>query len=66
MVLGDANGDGKVTVADYTAIAHYIMGNAPDNFNEKAADVNNDGKINVADYTAVAHLILYGTVEKPK
>ena len=65
-ILGDANGDGKVTVADYTAIAHYIMGNAPDNFNEKAADVNGDGKINVADYTAAAHLILYGTVEKPK
>lgn len=64
--LGDANGDGKVTVADYTAIAHYIMGNAPANFNEKAADVNGDGKINVADYTAAAHLILYGTVEKPK
>lgn len=65
-VSGDANGDGKVTVADYTAIAHYIMGNPPANFNEKAADVNGDGKINVADYTAVAHLILYGTVEKPK
>ena len=65
-LLGDANGDGKVTVADYTAIAHYIMGNATANFNEKAADVNGDGKINVADYTAAAHLILYGTVEKPK
>ena len=64
-VLGDANGDGKVTVADYTAIAHYIMGNAPTNFNEKAADANGDGKINVADYTAAAHLLLYGTVEKP-
>lgn len=66
VLLGDANGDGKVTVADYTAIAHYIMGKAPANFNEKAADVNGDGKINVADYTAAAHLILYGTVEKPK
>ncbi|MBR1655384.1 MAG: hypothetical protein IJ698_03050 [Prevotella sp.] len=66
VVIGDANGDGKVTVADYTAIAHCIMGKAPANFNEKAADVNGDGKINVADYTAAAHLILYGTVEKPK
>ncbi|MBR1655385.1 MAG: hypothetical protein IJ698_03055 [Prevotella sp.] len=66
VILGDANGDGKVTVADYTAIAHYILGKTPANFNEKAADVNGDGKINVADYTAAAHLILYGTVEKPK
>ena len=64
-INGDANGDGKVTVADYTAIAHYIMGNVPANFNEAAADVNGDGKINVADYTAVAHLLLYGTIVKP-
>ena len=66
VTLGDANGDGRVTVADYTAISHYIMGNPPENFNEKAADANSDGKINVADYTAAAHLILYGTVEKPE
>lgn len=57
-VLGDANGDGKVTVADYIAIAHHIMGNTPEGFNEKAADANGDGKINVADYVAVAHMIL--------
>ena len=57
-VLGDANGDGKVTVADYIAIAHHIMGNTPEGFNEKAADANGDGKINVADYVAVAHMIM--------
>ena len=57
-VLGDANGDGKVTVADYIAIAHHIMGNTPEGFNEKTADANGDGKINVADYVAVAHMIM--------
>jgi hypothetical protein len=66
VILGDANGDGRVTVADYTAIAHYIMADAPANFNEKAADANGDGKVNVADYTAVAHLILYGSVVRPE
>ena len=66
VILGDANGDGNVNVTDYTAMSHYIMGNPPEDFNEKAADTNGDGKINVADYTGLAHLILYGTVEKPE
>ena len=64
-ILGDANSDGKLTVADYTAITHYILGKTPTNFNDKAADVNGDSKINMADYTGVVHLLLYGTVEKP-
>lgn len=58
---GDANGDGTITVADYIAIAHYIMGNPSSNFNEKAADANGDGQINVADYIAVAHIIMNTT-----
>ena len=64
-VLGDANNDGKLTIADYTAIAHHILGRTPDNFNEKAANVNGDNKINMADYIGVVHLLLYGTIEKP-
>ena len=57
-IVGDANGDGVITVADYIAIAHYIMNNPPSEFNEKAADANGDGQINVADYIAVAHIIM--------
>ncbi len=63
--LGDANGDGNVTVADMTAIAHHVLGNTPEGFAEKAADANEDGQVNVADYTAVAHLLLYGSIERP-
>ncbi len=63
--LGDANGDGNVTVADMTAIAHHVMGRTPEGFSAKAADANGDGQVNVADYTAVAHLLLYGTIERP-
>ena len=62
---GDANGDGNLTVADMTAIAHHIVGNTPDGFAETAADANRDGQVNVADYTAVAHLLLYGSIERP-
>lgn len=64
-ILGDANGDGRLTVADYIAIAHYILGRPTENFNEKAANVNGDDKINTADYIGVAHLLLYGSIEKP-
>ncbi|MBO6295946.1 MAG: leucine-rich repeat protein [Prevotella sp.] len=63
-MIGDVNNDGYITVADYIAIVHYIMGNPPANFNVMAADTNSDGKINVADFTAITHLILYGTLEK--
>lgn len=63
--LGDANGDGNVTVADMTAIAHHVLGNTPEGFSPKAADANQDGLVNVADYTAVAHLLLYGSIERP-
>ena len=65
-MLGDANGDGKVTVADYIAIAHHIMCNPPAGFNDKAADANGDGKINVADYVAVAHMIMNAHYNKKK
>lgn len=63
--LGDANGDSNITVADMTAIAHYVMGTPTDNFSETSADANRDGQVNVADYTAVAHLLLYGNIEGP-
>ena len=62
---GDANGDGNLTVADLTAIAHHVTGNTPNGFSETAADANQDGLVNVADYTAVAHLLLYGSIERP-
>ncbi|MBR5633663.1 MAG: leucine-rich repeat domain-containing protein, partial [Prevotella sp.] len=58
--LADANGDSSIDVADYIAVANYILGNAPDNFVSKAADINGDNSIDVADYIGVANLILSG------
>ena len=57
-VIGDANGDGTVDVADITTIAAYILGAYPELFDEKAADANQDGTIDVADITATAAIIL--------
>ncbi|MCR5068592.1 MAG: leucine-rich repeat protein [Prevotella sp.] len=60
--LGDANGDNLIDVADFTAIASYILGNKPETFVDVAADVNSDLAINVADITGVSNIILYGSL----
>jgi hypothetical protein len=59
-VLGDANGDGVVDVADVVAIVNCILGEQGDNFVEAAADVNGDGIIDVADVVSVVNIILDG------
>ena len=59
---GDANGDSQIDVADFTAIANFILGSIPENFEEDAADVNKDEIVNVADITGVANIILYGSL----
>ena len=54
----DANGDGKVRIGDASAILRFIVGDVPENFNEKAADVNGDGFITVVDVTTLVDYIL--------
>ena len=56
-LLGDANGDGQVNIADVTAIINYINDNEPENFVPKAANVNRDNVINIADVTGVINII---------
>ena len=55
---GDTNGDGKVDIVDVTSTISYILGETPENFDEKAADVNEDGIINIVDVTTMIDMIL--------
>ena len=64
-IVGDANTDQRVDVADFVAVAHYLLERTPENFHMKAADANQDDNVDVADLTAIAHLRLYGTISKP-
>lgn len=57
-VVGDANGDGVVDVADVVAITNKILEKPGDSFNFEAADVNADGVIDVSDVVSVVNIIL--------
>lgn len=48
-IPGDANGDGKVTMADANMVINVCLGSTPDYFDFEAADINNDGKITKED-----------------
>lgn len=58
---GDVTSDGKISKADVDALVAYIMGKAPEGFNENQADVNGDKKKNVADVVKLIDLLVsYG------
>ena len=46
---GDANCDGRVSLADVVAILSYMIQDAPVNFSVENADMNNDGIITLTD-----------------
>ena len=52
IILGDADGDGKVSIKDVTAVQRHIA-EYEDVANIKAADVNRDGVITIDDATAL-------------
>lgn len=58
VLLGDANGDGTISVADLAMMASYILEGSAEGINTVNADANVDGTISVADLSLVASLIL--------
>lgn len=51
IILGDADGDGDVTVIDATVIQRNIAGIPVNSFNKKAADVDSDDDVTIVDVT---------------
>ncbi len=53
-LIGDANGDGKISIADATVIQKYLakIGSMSED-KIKIADINGDGRISVADATII-------------
>ena len=58
VLLGDADGDGRITISDATMIQkHLAQFDMPDNFQIKASDVNRDKSININDVTEIQRFL---------
>ena len=58
ILLGDANGDNKVDVADIVAIVSHQKGKDVNGFSLPAADVNNDDKADEKDIDLILPIIM--------
>lgn len=57
-LLGDADGDATVDVADYTVTALYILSRPVETFYSDAANVSGDNSINVTDLVGITNISL--------
>lgn len=57
-MLGDANGDKNVDVADIVEIVNYIMNTPSEKFDKFSADVNHDYQVNEDDIKLIVDMIL--------
>ena len=59
-ILGDVNGDGKVTIGDATALQRYVAEFSGSKTARllKCGDVNNDGSVNIRDVTCIQRYLL--------
>lgn len=55
---GDANDDGKVTIADVTATVNFILGSRGSRFVYGKADMNKDDEVTTDDVKAIVNMIL--------
>lgn len=53
-LIGDINGDGKITLLDYTQVLRHVKKTSTlDGYEYNCADVNGDGKLTVTDYARI-------------
>ena len=57
-MLGDANGDANISIADVTALINFLLSGDPTGFYEVNADINEDGKTSIADVTSLISILL--------
>lgn len=63
-ILGDVDGDEKITTSDASAILRYIVGYVDNGINIQVGDVDNDDKITTSDASAVLRYIV-GYTDNP-
>ena len=57
-IMGDVNEDNSLDITDVVALANYVMGDTPSNFNVGLADYNKSGSVDVTDVVAVANAVM--------
>ena len=57
---GDVDCDGKVSIADVTALIDYLLSGNAQSINEENADVDHDGAITISDVTTLIDNLLSG------
>ena len=57
-IRGDVNSDGKVDIADVTALTNYLLSHDATGVNLEAANCNEDDTISIADVTALINYLL--------
>lgn len=57
-LLGDVDGDEKISILDATAIQRHLVKLPTASFNEKAADADESGKIEILDATAIQRYLV--------
>ena len=63
-IVGDVNGDGKVSIADVTALINYLLSGDDTSVNVNAADANQDGGVSIGDVTALINMLLNSSSSK--
>ena len=58
-IPGDANGDGRISIADASLVVDYILSGGTVTISA-GADMNGDGKVSIADASAIVDYILSG------
>ena len=57
-ILGDANNDGQITIADVTCVVNYLLEFDSPGFTEFQADVNKDQRITITDVVEIIYAIM--------
>ena len=59
-LMGDVNGDEKITISDVTALIDYLLSGDSSNIQLDNADVNSNENISISDVTALIDKLLTG------
>ena len=65
-MIGDVNGDGKVSIADVAALIDYLLRSAENEDMYVYGDVNNDNVVNIGDVSSLIDILLAGQGDEPQ